>query len=1019
MKLSAVCIHRPVFTTVMTLGLVLFGLVAFTRLPVREYPDIEFPIVSVTTEYPGASARLVEADVTRLLEESLSGIESVRTITSTSREELSQITVEFELRRDLDAATNDVRDRVFGVRRWLPTTVREPMIYKARGESEPVIWLALMSDRHGDMEVTDFAERHLKDKFATLPGVSAVWIWGSRRYAMRIWLDAERLGSRALTVREVEEALRSQNVSIPSGRIQGDRLEFTVRTQGGLETEDQFNRLIIAYRNEYPIRLQDIGRAEIGAEDDRKLVRLNGKPTVTLGAVKHSKANALAVSRAVRERADQLQGLLPAGMTMTVGSDRSTHIERSLYEVYWTMALSVILVVIVIFVFLGSVRATVIPAVAIPTSILSTFSLMHVLGFSINLLTLLGFVLAIGLVVDDAIVMLENIYRRIEGGERPLPAAMKGSREIGFAVLATTMSLIAVFVPIAFLTNATARLFAELAVAVAGSVLISGFIALTLTPMMTARMLNVRLSSRNAIDRLRVAFQSSLHRMTVLYQSALSAVVQWRGLLVISLAATAMLALMLFLSLPSELAPQEDVSAFGVTMTGPEGTTLAYTDRYAREIESLYGEIPEVQSYLTWVASGWPIARVNRAGSWVTLADWSSRKRSQQAIVAEIGAKMDAVPGVVAFPFNPPALAGSGTKSPVQFVITGSSYEELERYVQALLEPAKASPALTNVASDLNLNKPELDVRVARDKAADLGVAVADVGASLETLLGGRIVTTFSRAGREYPVIVKVLDEDRAKPMDIGKLYVRGHDGQLVQLTNIASVQGTVVPSELNHYDRARSAIISAGLRSGYTLGDALAYLEGLAKKTLPAAAMINYAGESKTFKEASQGMSLVFMFGLLVIYFVLAAQFESFIHPFIILLSVPPALTGALFMLTITGGTLNVYTEIGLIMLIGLVTKNAILIVDLGNQLRRRGEAVLSAAIEASTRRLRPILMTTLATILGALPLALATGAGAAGRRQLGEVIMAGMTVSTVVTLFLVPAMYVLVSGGGTAKNT
>ena len=995
----------------MTLGLVLFGIMAFTRLPVREYPDIEFPIVSVTTEYPGASANLVETDVTRLLEESLSGIESVRAVTSTSREELSHITIEFDLRRDLDAATNDVRDRVSGARRWLPVAVREPLINKARGESEPVIWLSLMSDRYDDMEITDFAERHLKDKFAALPGVSAVWVGGSRRYAMRIWLDAERLASRAVTVQDVEEALRKQNVSIPSGRIQGDRLEYTVRTEGQLETQEQFNRLILAYQDGYPIRLQDVGRAEIGAEDDRRLVRLNGKPTVTLGVVKHSKANALAVSRAVRERSAQLQGVLPADITMEPSSDRSVHIERSLYEVYWTMALSVLLVVLVIFVFLRSGRATVIPALAIPASLLSTFSLMHLLGFSINLLTLLGFVLAIGLVVDDAIVMLENIYRHIEAGEPPLSAAITGSREIGFAVFATTLSLVAVFVPIVFLTNVTARLFAELAVAVAGSVLISGFIALTLTPTMTARMITLRTRARKGGDSFGSDGLGILHRLTVGYRAVLRRAVDYPGLLVIALSGNVALAVLLFMWLPTELAPQEDMSAFGVNMTGPEGTTLAYTDRYARDIESLYAQEPEVKSYLTWVGAGWPITRVNRAGSWVTLQDWGHRTRSQQDIVAELGTKMAAVPGVTAFPFNPPALSGGGTKSPVQFVISASSYEQLEQYIAVMLDAAKDSPMMTNMSSDLDLNKPELRVRVARDKAADLGVAVADVGATLETLLGGRTVTMFTRAGKDYPVIVKVLQEDRANPADISKLYLRGHDGQLVQMTNIATTQGTVVPSELNHYDRARSAMITAGLRPGHTLGEALAYLERLAKDKLPATASINYAGDSKTFKEASYGMSLVFLFGLLVVYLVLAAQFESFLHPIIILLAVPPALTGALLILAMSGGTLNVYTEIGLIMLIGLAGKNAILIVDLGIRLQQRGQPLLSAVLDAGTQRLRPILMTSLATILGAVPLATASGAGAVGRRQLGEVIIAGMTFSTVLTLFLVPAMYLLAS--------
>ncbi|WP_447983296.1 efflux RND transporter permease subunit [Nitrospira sp. Nam74] len=1007
MGFSALCIRRPVFATVITLILVLVGLLSFARLPVREYPDIDFPIVSVTTEYPGASSALVETDVTRVLEGSLAGIEGLRTLTSSSREEQSQITIEFDLNRDLDAAVNDVRDRVLGPRRWLPPTIQEPMIFKARTDSQPIIWLSLFSERHSDLEMTDFAERYLKDRLATIPGVSAVWIWGSRRYAIRIWLDADRLGARELTVQDVEEAIRTENVAIPSGRIQGEGLEFSVRTRGELATQEHFNRLIITYRDGYPVRIEDVGHAEIGAEDDRRLVRANGESTVSLGVVKQSKANALAVARAVHGKFSELQGALPAGMRLQLTSDRSRHIEQSLQEVYLTMGVSIVLVVLVIFLFLGNLHATIIPAVAIPASILSTFTLMYAAGFSINLLTLLGLVLAVGLVVDDAIIVLENIYRRVEQGQSAMAGAMDGTREIGFAVIATTISLVTVFVPIAFLTDATARLFTELALAVAGSVLISGVIALTLTPMMSAKLLADRTPHKRTAGRIVLLSQRSFDRVAQYYILALGTVLRWRMAIPLISIGMVALGIGLFIRLPSELAPLEDTGAMGVTIQGPEGTTLAYTDRYVREVEALYHDIPEIESYFSWVGSGWPISRVNAGGSWVTLKDWNLRRRSQQEIVSLLAEKMAEIPGVRATPFNPPALIAGGSTAPVQFVISASTYEDVEKYLAMVMESVTKNRQLLNVTSNLDLNKPQLDVHVNREKAGDLGVSVGSVGHTLESLLGGRQVTRFSRDGIEYPVIVKVSNRHRGTPSDINMLHVRGHSGQLVQLSNLVTINPTTVPTVLNHYDKMRSAIISAGLATGYALGDALDFLEQTARDKLPSTATINYSGESKAYKEANQGLWVIFVFSVLLIYLVLAAQFESFVHPLTILFSVLPALTGALTALTMFGGTLNVYSEIGFIMLVGLVSKNAILIVDFANQLQAQGEDLFTAIVNASSRRLRPILMTSLATILGALPLALMSGAGAIGRGQLGYVIIAGMTFSTVLTLLMVPATY------------
>ncbi len=1023
MKLSDTSIKRPVLATVMTLILVLFGVLSFTRLSVREYPDIDPPVVSVRTVYTGASAPIIETDVTQILEDQLSGIEGIKTLSSVSREEVSQITVEFELTRDVDAAANDVRDRVARARGQLPDDIEESIIAKVEADANAIIWLAFYSDRHTALEITDFADRYVKDRLSSLPGVSNVMIGGERRYAMRLWLNKDRLAARQLTVQDVEEALRNQNVEIPSGRIESDQREFSVRTRGDLNSPEQFNQLIIGHVQGYPIRLQDVGHAELGAQDDRNLVRVNGKPAVGLGVVKQSKANTLAVAAAIKKEIPGIERSLPAGMGIETAYDSSIFIDRSIHEVYVTMGIALALVVLVTFVFLRSLRSTVIPAVAILASIISTFTILYALGFSINVLTLLGLVLAIGLVVDDAIIMLENIHRRREQGQGALQAALEGSQEIGFAVVATTLSLVAVFVPIAFMTGTTGRLFAEFALAVAGSVLISGFIALTLTPMMCAKMLGSNIFTHppqarqdaplpDHHGRFYQATQRIFEGMTHGYRRLLAAALSMKPVVIgVGLAAMAA-SYGLFTALPSEFAPVEDRGVFLGVMVAPEGATVQYTNAYAQQVEALYAQVPEIAKYFMVVAPGLERPNpVTNAISFTMLKDWGERRRKQQEIVAELAPKMSAIPGFLAFPINPPSLGQRGAKTPVQFVIGASSYEELQTYVTRIVDKAGTYPGLVNLDTDLKLNKPELEVTINRSKAADVGVPVAAIGRTLETMFGGREVTRFKRQGEEYEVIVKLKDEDRMTPSDLSAVYVRGNQGALIQLSNLVTVQEKAAPKELNHYDKMRAATISANLGSGYTLGDALAYLETTAQEILPPGTRISYAGESKEFREATGSLYITFGLAILVIYLVLAAQFESFVHPFTILLSVPLAVTGALLSLKLTGATLNVYSQIGMVMLVGLVSKNAILIVEFANQLRARGLALLDAVVEAATLRLRPILMTSAATILGAVPLALATGAGAESRRQLGYVIVGGMTFSTLLTLFIVPTVYVLLA--------
>ena len=1010
MKLFDLSVRRPVLATAMTCALVLFGILSFSRLPIRDYPDIETPVISLQTVYPGASSQIVETNITSLIEESLSGIPGVSSIYSSSRAEVSWITLEFES-RDLDAAGNDVRDRLSAVRRRLPAGVLEPIIFKARAEEQPIVFLSLHSDRHTEQEITDYTERYVKDWFNTIPGVSAVSISGARRYAMRIWLDAERLASRELTVQDVEEALLRDNVSIPSGRIEGDLRQFIIHTRGEFQTPEQFKRLIVAYRNGYPTRLEDVGAVELGTEEDRQIVRENGKPTVGLSVVKQSKGNTLAVARAVKQKVPEVQASLPEGMRLAVSGDGSRYIEESLREVYMAMGLSLMLVVIVTFLFLGSIRATVIPAVAIPTSIISTLTVLYAFGYSINILTLLGFVLAVGLVVDDAIVMLENIQRQIENGQDPERAAMHGSREVRFAVVATTISLVAVFVPIAFLTGPVGRLFSELAVAVGASVLISGFIALTLTPMMCANILRrpSELQSRIGIW-MALSIQTCFTRVRALYERILLAALRYRsmvlGLGLFSLVGTAAI----FSSMRAELAPAEDTGGFMVTMTAPEGSTIRYTDYYVQQIEQVIAKIPEMRSFWTWVGTGLSSSNVSQGGSWVSLIHWTERDRSQQKILEDLNEKLAQVTGVHSEAFSPPTLSQSGGMMPVHFVIGGPSFDQIERSVMLMLQKARAYPGIVNPKADLGENiTPELHLYVERDRAADLGVSIRDVGHTLQTLLGGRSLTTFLRDGKEYQVIVKVRDTDRVKPDDIQRLYVRALSGTLVQLSNLLTIQETASATHLNHFEKMRAATITAGVTPGYSLGDALNYLEKQASEVLPPGTPFRFAGESKALKETSVSVHTTFVVALLVIYLVLAVQFESFIHPITILLSVPPAVMGGLLALTTVSGTINIYSQIGIIMLIGLVTKNAILIVDFANQLSSRGHDAVSAVTKGAVLRLRPILMTTLAMTLGAVPLALSASAGAVGRQQIGLVIIGGMVLSTLLTLFLVPCVYLV----------
>jgi multidrug efflux pump len=1004
MFLPELSIRRPVLATVMSLVVMLVGLIAYDRLTVREYPKIDEPVVTVETTFKGASADIVESQVTQIVEESLAGIEGIDYMSSISRAEKSQISARFRLDRDPDAAANDVRDRVARVRGRLPDEIDEPIVSKVEADAQPILYLAFSSDRHSPMDVTDFADRFVKDRLQNLAGVADVRIFGERRYSMRIWLDRARLAAYRLTPADVESALRRQNVEIPAGRIESAAREFTVVTETDLRTPAQFENIVLREAASYPIRLGDVGHAEFGPENERVNVRFNGRSAVALGVVKQATANPLDVSLAVRAELPRIEQDLPEGMQTDLAYDSSIFISESIDAVFTTIAEAVVLVVLVIFFFLRSLRATLIPLVTIPVSLVGAFALMYAFGFSINTLTLLAMVLAVGLVVDDAIVMLENIHRHVEEGVAPFQAALTGAREIGFAVLAMTVTLASVYAPIGFMTGRTGKLFTEFALALAGAVLVSGFVALSLSPMMCSKMLR-HVEKHGFLYRL---IESGIVLLTRGYRTALAATLEARWLVVLAGLLVAGTSWFLFTTLKSELAPTEDRGTIVSIGIAPEGSTLDFTDKYARQMEGLLSEVPEVRQY--FVVTGFPV--VSQVISFSRLEDWEERARKQQDVVAELGPKMFGIPGVLAFASNPPSLGQSPIDKPVQFVIqTSAPYADLQKMVDALLAAARDYPGMVNLDTDLKLNKPELKVDLDRDKVANIGLEVDTVGRTLETMLGGRQVTRFKREGKQYDVIVQVADVDRRNPDDLATIYVRNERGLMVPMNNIISVTERVAPKELNHFNKLRSATLTATLAPGYTLGDALAFLEDAAARVLPGSALTDYAGQSREFKESSTSLYVTFLLALGFIYLVLSAQFESFVDPFVIMLTVPLSITGALLALHLTGGTLNVYSQIGLITLVGLITKHGILIVEFANQLQEQGRDKTAAVVEAAGLRLRPILMTTGAMVLGAIPLALATGAGAESRSQIGWVIVGGISFGTLFTLFVVPTAYTLLA--------
>ncbi len=998
MVLSDICIRRPVFASVLSLAILLIGLIAYTRLPVRELPKIDEPIVTVTTTYRGASADVMESQVTKPLEDSLSGIEGVDVMTSSSRAEQSDITVRFKLSRDPDSAAADVRDKAARVRGRLPQDIDEPIIAKTEADAFPIMFVAFASDRHSQLEQSDYANLYIRPRLGTLPGAAEIRIFGERKTSMRVWLDRTKLAAYKLTPADVEDAIRKQNAEIPAGRIESSRREFNVLSQTDLATPEQFGAIIIRDAGGYPVRIRDVARVEFAPLSERLIARFMGNPAISLGVVRQSTANTLDLALAVRREVAEINKSMPEGMKLVVSFDSSVFIEESTKNVFRTIVEAIILVALVIFVFLRNIRATLIPLITIPISLIGTFTLLYAAGFSINVLTLLAMVLAIGLVVDDAIVVLENIYRNIEHGMKPFEAALVGAKEIGFAIVAMTITLAAVYAPLAFGQTRTDRLFVEFALALAGAVVVSGFIALTLSPMMCSKLLRHEPKHGKLFN----LIEDFFHRMTEAYRRLLAASLQrrWIGLLVWLVFAG--ISVPMFMSLKSELAPIEDRGVVFGPATAPEGSTVTYTADYMRKLEDIYRSIPETSRFFVNAGNPTPDSGFSVA----IMKHWNERSRNTTEIANEMRPKMRAITGINTFPLTPPSLGG-GRDKPVQLVLlTQESYPDLSRMVDRLADEARKSPSLANIDSDLRLNQPELRVTVNREKLGDMGVAVDSVGRTLETMLGGRVVTRFKKGGEQYDVIVQVANSDRNTPNDIGDIYVRSRNGEMVPLANVTSLKESVSPKNLNHFSRLRSATVNAEVAPGYSLGDGLKAMSDAAQRVLPGV-QTDVAGQSREFREGASTLLVTGVLALAFIYLVLAAQFESFVDPFVIMLTVPLSITGALLALMLTDNSLNVFSKIGLITLVGLITKHGILIVEFANQLQEQGKQVKDAVIEAAVLRLRPILMTTGATVLGAVPLAFATGAGAEARRQIGLVIVGGMLLGTVLTLLVVPTFY------------
>ena len=1011
MFLTDLSIKRPVVASVMSIILVIFGLVTFQEIPTDELPDVQPPVVTIQTDYKGASAEVVDTQITQKIEDLVGGTPGLETIDSFSEDESSRITLTFETGLDLDDVTNDVRSFVARVVDNLPEGAKQPEIYKQSAGMRTTMWLSFSSETMSDLELTDYADRYLTDSFSTVSGVGRVRLGGERKLSLRVWLDPLALAARDLTTDEVEQALRKENVEFPAGRIESKDIDLTIRLDKAYQDLENYKKLPLKRANDGSvITLNDVAKVEIGAESTRTLFKGNGKQVVGIGIYQQSDANTISVAKGVKKKIKEIQPSLPPGTTLEVSFDRSNYIKSAIKEVYKTLVIALVLVTIIIYLFLGNIRALIVPIIALPVSLISTFLSIYIFDFTINLFTLMALVLAIGIVVDDAIVMLENIVRRIELGESPLVAAYKGAKQVSFAIIATTVVLVAVFIPLIFIKGITGVLFTQTAITLASAVIISSFVALSLSPMLGSKFLKKNMKKSNTV----IKFEKFLKNITISYESSLITWINKKKIILTFLVIVLSLTIFLFNFAPKELIAKEDRGAFFVIIKAPQGSGFNFTKSKAEDIEKLL--MPEVgkgeyrKLIMRVPGFGKSSKQVNSGFIIVLLEPWSKRDRHGVEIMRESFGKIGRVPGVLAFPVMPQGIRTGGVESPVQFVILGKTYDELIKWKNIIKNEAKKNPGLTSIQDDFDLNKPQLNVKIDQKKAADLGVSTEDIGRTIETIFGSKNVTQFTRDGREYSIILQGDIKDRQEPESISKVFVRSkNNGKLVSVSNLVSYSEEGQSPFLARYNRQKAVTISARLVGDYSLDNALNFLENIVEKNIPQA-QISYKGESEEYKKTNNELYLIFALALITAYLAMCAQFESWRHPLTIMLTVPLAILGGILGLLVVGSSLNVYSQIALVILIGLSAKNGILIVEFTNQLRKEGKKLEVAVVEAAVIRLRPILMTSLSTIFGVMPLIISSGPGAASRLTVGITILGGMLFSTFFTLYVIPTVYSII---------
>lgn len=1005
MSLSSLSIRRPVLATVFSIVIVLFGIIGFNYLPIREYPAVDPPIVTVSTSYIGANAEVIESQITEPLEDQINGIAGIKNLTSVSREGRSTVTVEFDLDVDLETATNDVRSRVSRAVGNIPPDADPPIVSKADADASPILFFNIKSDSRNLLQLSEVAENYFKERVQTIPGVSNVQIWGDKTYSMRLWLDPMKLAAYNLTPIDVRNALTSENVELPSGRIEGNLTELTVRTMGRITNVDEFNDLIVKKTAGSTIKLRDIGYAELGPQNERTILKRDGVPMVGVVLIPQPGANQIDIADEFYRRAENIEKDLPADIETAIGFDSTTYVRASIDEVKQTIFVAFFLVIAVIFLFLRDWRTTIIPVLVIPIALIGSFFIMYLAGFSINVLTLLAIVLAIGLVVDDAIVVLENIYSKIESGQQPMMAGILGSKEIFFAVIATTAALVSVFMPILFLGGITGRLFREFGVVIAGAVMISSFVALSLTPMLSTKLLK----KREKQNRFYAATEPFFIKMNKAYKNSLQSFMKRRWLAPLTILASGGLIYLLMSTLPQETAPLEDRSRVRMFAQAPEGASYEYMDNYMDRLVTLVQDsIPETKSVISVTSPGFGASSsVNSGFAFSILKDPELRDRSQNDVADDLTEKVKLLSGAQTFVSQEQTIGSSRGGLPVQFVLQNQDFERLKSVIPDFLEAVRNDPAFTYQDVDLKFNKPELQVEIDRERAQDLGVSVRDIAQTLQFSLSGQRFDFFIMNGKQYQVIGQVERKNRNEPVDLKSLYVRNSSGSLIQLDNLVKVAEQSSPPQLYRYNRYASATVSAALAPGKTIQDGIDAMEIIAENVLDDTFSTSLSGPSRDFVESSSSLLFIFFLALLLVYLVLSAQFESFRDPFTIMLTVPLALSGALVSMWYFGQTLNIFSQIGMIMLIGLVTKNGILIVEFANQRQIQGLSIMDAIMDASAARFRPILMTSISTVLGILPIALALGAGAESRTSMGIAVIGGLIIGSFLTLYVIPAMY------------